>query len=121
MYAIRSYYDEAELFVNGKSMGKKVKGKDLTEIKIDFLRYEPKTFQSKYRLSWDVPYQPGTIKVVGYKDGKAIMEEAISTAGKPAKVVLSVDRKEIDASGNDLAYVTVRIEDSKGNLCPLAA
>jgi len=112
--------DEAELFVNGKSMGKKVKGKDLTEIKIDFLRYEPKTFQSKYRLSWDVPYQPGTIKVVGYKDGKAIMEEAISTAGKPAKVVLSVDRKEIDASGNDLAYVTVRIEDSKGNLCPLA-
>ncbi|MDW7695226.1 beta-galactosidase GalB [Flammeovirgaceae bacterium SG7u.111] len=112
--------DEAELFVNGKSMGKKVKGKDLTELPVSFLRYEPKTFQSKYRLSWDVPYEPGTIKVVGYKGGKAIVEKEITTAGKPAKVTLSVDRSEIDADGNDLAYVTVRIEDKNGNLCPMA-
>ncbi len=53
-------------------MGRRVKGKDLTEIKIDFLRYEPKTFQSKYRLSLDVPYEAGNIKVVGYKDSKKI-------------------------------------------------
>lgn len=112
--------DEAELFLNGKSLGKKVKGKDLAEIKIDFLRYEPKTFKSKYRLSWNVPYQPGTIKVVGYKDGKAVQETQITTAGKPAKVSLSVDRSEIQADGSDLAYVTVRIEDKDGNLCPMA-
>ena len=111
--------DEAELFVNGKSFGKKVKGKDLTEIKIDFLRYEPKTFQSKYRLSWDVPYEAGEIKVVGYKNGKATVEKEILTAGKPAKISLSVDRQTIDADGTDLAYVTVRIEDKNGNLCPL--
>lgn len=112
--------DEAELFVNGKSMGKKVKGKDLTEIKVGFLRYEPKTFKSKYRLSWDVPYQAGNIKVVGYKNGKVVKEEQIFTAGKPAKVSVSVDRKEIAADGSDLAYVTVRIEDKNGNLCPNA-
>ena len=112
--------DEAELFVNGKSMGRKVKGKDLTEIKVDFIRYEPKTFQSKYRLSWNVPYQPGTIKVVGYKNGKAVNEEVITTAGKPAKISLSVDRSEIDADGQDLAYVTVKIQDKNGNFCPLA-
>lgn len=112
--------DEAELFVNGKSMGKRVKGKDKTEIPVDFIRYEPKTFQSKYRLSWDVPYEAGTIKVIGYKNGKAILEEQISTAGKPAKINLSVDRTEINADGNDLAYVTVRIEDKDGNVCPMA-
>lgn len=112
--------DSAELFVNGKSMGVKVKGKDLTELKVNFFRYEPKTFQSKYRLSWEVPYQAGDIKVIGYKDGKPVQEEQIFTAGKPAKVSLSVDRKNIDADGDDLAYVTVRIEDKNGNLCPNA-
>ncbi len=112
--------DSAELFVNGKSMGKKVKGKDVTELKVNFLRYEPKTFQSKYRLSWEVPYVAGNIKVVGYKDGKQILEKQISTAGKPAKISLSVDRKEIKADGVDLAYVTIRIEDKNGNLCPNA-
>lgn len=112
--------DEAELFVNGQSMGRKVKGKDLTSLKVDFLRYEPKTFDSKYRLSWNVPYKAGSIKVIGYKDGKAVQEKTINTAGKPAKISLSVDRKEISASGEDLAYVTVRIEDKDGNLCPLA-
>lgn len=112
--------DEAELFVNGKSMGKKVKGKDKTDILIDFLRYEPKTFASPYRLSWDVPYEAGRIKVVGYKAGKAILEKEIRTAGKPAQISLSVDRNRIKTGGQDLAYVTVRIEDEDGNLCPQA-
>lgn len=112
--------DEAELFVNGKSMGRKVKGVDKSEIIVDFLRYEAKTFQSKYRLGWNVPYEAGSIKVVGYKGGKAILEEEINTAGKPYKINLSVDRSEIAANGVDLAYVTVRIEDKNGNLCPMA-
>lgn len=112
--------EAAELFVNGKSMGKKVKGVDLTEIKVDFARYEPKTFKSKYRLSWNVPYEAGSIKVVGYKDGKVVEEKQINTAGKPCKINLSVDRREIAADGSDLAYVTIRIEDKNGNLCPNA-
>ncbi|MFY0625814.1 MAG: DUF4982 domain-containing protein [Reichenbachiella sp.] len=112
--------DEAELFVKGKSMGRKIKGKDLTELKVKFLRYEPETFQSKYRLSWDVPYEPGTIKVIGYKNGKKAKEKSITTAGAPAKISLSVDRSEISADGNDLAYVTIKIEDKDGNLCPMA-
>ncbi len=110
--------DEAELFVNGKSMGRKVKGKDVTDVKIDFFRYDPKIFQSKYRLSWLVPYQRGTIKVVGYKNGEVITEKEIHTAGKPAKVAVEVDRREITADGYDLAYVTVKILDKAGNICP---
>lgn len=112
--------DAAELFVNGKSMGKKVKGKDLTELKVHFLRYKPKTFDSKYRLSWNVPYQAGNIKVVGYKNGTIVKEEQIFTAGKPAKISLTVDRDKIIADGNDLSYVTVKILDKDGNLCPNA-
>ncbi|SDW31893.1 beta-galactosidase [Lutibacter oricola] len=112
--------DEAELFVNGKSMGKKVKGKDLTRRIVDFLRYDPKHFDSPYLLSWDVPYQPGAIKVVGYKNGKKINDKEIKTAGKPKQIKLSVDRNVIDADGKDLAYVTVEILDKNGNFCPLA-
>ena len=112
--------DEAELFLNGKSLGKRVKGKDLTTLKVDFLRYEPKTFDSRYRLSWDVPYDAGSLKVVGYKNGEAILEKEINTAGKPTQISLSVDRSEIQADGKDLAYITVRIEDKNGNFCPMA-
>ena len=112
--------DEAELFVNGKSMGKKVKGSDKTTLLVDFLRYEPKTFDSPFRLSWNVPYESGSIKVVGYKNGKAINEKEIKTAGKAYKLSLSLDRSTIDADGRDLAYVTVRVEDKQGNFCPLA-
>ncbi|HUX57856.1 MAG TPA: glycoside hydrolase family 2 TIM barrel-domain containing protein [Bacteroidales bacterium] len=112
--------DEAELFVNCKSLGKRVKGKDLTEIPVESKYYNAKTFQSKYRLSWNVPYQAGTIKVVGYKNGQATVEEQITTARKPAKISLAVDRSEIEADGLDLAYVSVRIEDKDGNLCPMA-
>jgi beta-galactosidase len=112
--------DEAELFLNGKSLGKKTKGKDLTALKVNFLRYEPKTFKSKYRLSWNVPYQAGILKVVGYKNGVSTIEKVITTAGKPYKIKLTIDRNEITANGTDLAYVTVHIEDKNGTFCPLA-
>ena len=112
--------DEAELFLNGKSLGKRVKGRDLTTILVDFKYYKEKTFASKYRLSWDVPYEPGTLTVKAYKAGKLIAEKTMTTAGRPARIALIPDRKSIQADGQDLSYVTVRIEDKDGNLCPEA-
>ncbi|MGY5351864.1 glycoside hydrolase family 2 TIM barrel-domain containing protein [Wenyingzhuangia sp. IMCC45533] len=112
--------DEAELFVNGVSMGSKVKGKDVTEIPVDFLNDESKTFKSKYRLSWEVPYRAGNIKVVGYKNGEVVKEEQIFTAGKPSKTTLTADNKILTADGNDLVYIAIEIKDTKGNLCPNA-
>lgn len=112
--------DEVELFLNGKSLGKRVKGKDLTELLVDFRFYEPKTFKSKYRLSWFVPYEKGTLLAKGYKDGKLILEEKVATASKPAKIELIPDRKVIHADGKDLCYVTVNVRDRFGNICPLA-
>lgn len=112
--------EEAELFVNGKSMGRRVKGKDLTKLLVKFNHYDKDYFMSPYRLSWDVPYEPGAIKVVGYINGKAVEEQEVKTAGRPAKISLVPDRKTLAADGCDLSYVTVRIEDAAGNLCPRA-
>ncbi|UCF44169.1 MAG: DUF4982 domain-containing protein, partial [Planctomycetota bacterium] len=94
----------AELFVNGRSLGKK----------------EKRT--GDFRLKWDeVVYQPGSIKAVGYDDkGKVLCEKEIRTAGKPYKIELVADRKTIKADGEDLCFVTVRIVDKRGDLCPLA-
>ncbi|MHC4791128.1 MAG: DUF4982 domain-containing protein, partial [Planctomycetota bacterium] len=94
----------AELFVNGRSFGKKEKK------------------AGEFRLKWnEVVYQPGSIKVVGYDDkAKPLCEKEIRTAGKPYKIELVTDRETITADGEDLSFVTVRIVDKQGNLCPLA-
>lgn len=110
--------DEAELFLNGRSLGRKVKGGDTTPILVDFNFYEPKSFDSKYRLSWSVPFEEGELTVKGYKEGEMILQESMRTAGDPAKITLHPDRKVIAADGKDLCYVTVRIEDKHGTLCP---
>jgi len=74
-----------------------------------------------YRLRWnDVVYEPGELKVVAYKDGKSIGEALMRTAGAPAAIRLTPDRKELAATGEDLCYVPVEALDSKGTLCPLA-
>ncbi|NJB81785.1 beta-galactosidase GalB [Wenyingzhuangia aestuarii] len=112
--------DEVELFVNGKSFGKRVKGKDVTEIPSEYHGFKKGMYKSKYRLSWNVPYQPGSLKVVAYKNGKQVASKEIKTAGQPAKIKLIADRDQIKANGVDLSYVTVRVEDKDGNLCPNA-
>jgi beta-galactosidase len=69
-------------------------------------------------LRWDVPYQPGTLRAVAYRDGKVVAEDVVRTAGAPARVVLSADRSDIAADGSDLSFLTVRVEDKNGVLCP---
>lgn len=99
-------YPSAELFVNGKSYGKRSKNSNsLTE---------------RYRLMWmDVAYEPGEIKVVAYDaQGNVAEEKRVGTAGKPQRIELIPDRKVIRADGKDLVYVNVRVVDKEGNLCP---
>ena len=70
----------------------------------------------------DVKYQPGSIRVVAYDaQGKAVAEEAVRTAGPPHHIRLTPDPATLTADGQDLAYVTARVEDADGNLCPEAA
>ena len=89
--------DEAELFINGVSQGRKVRG--------------PK----EYRFRWDdVVYQPGTVKVVVYKDGQPWAEDVVVTTGAPKRILLEQEA----STGEDLAFVVVRIADKNGVTVP---
>ena len=116
--------EEVELFVNGKSFGRKRKGIDKTPIPINFIDWEggryKGTHMSPYRLMWEVPYQPGSLKVVAYTNGVVVAEKRINTAGKPAKIELIPDRDILVADGQDISFITVRITDKDGNICPMA-
>lgn len=93
--------DKAELFLNGKSQGKKKKGK-----------YE-------YRLRWDeVVYEPGELKVVAYKNGKKWAEEVVKTTGEATQLQAIADRSQIQADGRDLSFITVKIADRNGFVVP---
>jgi len=81
---------------------------------------ETRKFTTKYRIEWQVPYHPGTLRAVAYKSGEQVASDEVHTAGRPAKLRLIPDRANISSGGQDLSFITVRIEDQDGNLCPLA-
>ncbi|HTX38938.1 MAG TPA: beta-galactosidase GalB [Bryobacteraceae bacterium] len=112
--------DEVELFLNGQSLGRKKRFGDPIEIPVGGNVSPDHQFLTKYRLEWQVPYAPGSLKAVAYKDGKEVAVDERRTAGAPAKVKLQPDRTTITADGDDLSFVTVRIEDKDGNLVPEA-
>jgi beta-galactosidase len=68
-----------------------------------------------------VPYEAGTLKAVGVKDGKVVATVEVSTAGEPAMIALSVDREAIAADRRDVAHITVQIQDANGRMAPTAA
>jgi beta-galactosidase len=112
--------EEAELFLNGKSLGRKNRFGEPVELPAGANVSADKKFVSKYRLLWQVPYQPGTLKAVSYLGGRQVAADEIRTAGAPARIELIADRSTIHARADDLAFVTVRIEDKDGNVCPAA-
>ncbi len=112
--------EQVELFLNGKSLGKKTRGSDPFEIPVGGNVSSSGKFTTKYRLLWQVPYQPGELKAVAYSNGKQVATDEVHTAGAPAKIVLVPDRSLLKADGDDLSFITVRIEDKDGNLCPSA-
>jgi len=114
-------YPSAELFINGKSQGKRTKDTSVTvENSKDSISMKELKRQKRYRLMWmDTKYEPGTVKVVAYdNDGKAVAEKEIHTAGAPDHIELTADRSELTANGKDLSYITVKVVDKDGNLCP---
>ena len=114
-------YPSAELFINGKSQGKRTKDLTVTpENSADSTSMMSFKRQQRYRLMWmDTKYEPGTVKVVAYNDkGEAVAEKEIHTAGKPHHIELEADRQTIKADGRDLSFITVKVVDKDGNLCP---
>lgn len=99
---VQSNADEVELFLNGKSLGKKA-----------MPRYE--------HLSWSVPYTPGTVEARGYSGGKLIATDKVETTGAPAAIRLKTTRKNLLADNEDLSPVEVEIIDAKGRVVPDAS
>lgn len=100
-------HPSAELFVNGRSYGRRSKHRE-------------GTVEERYRLMWnDVVYEPGEVRVVAYDaQGRAVAEKSVQTAGRPHHLELSTPHKVLCAGGKDLAYITVKVVDKEGRLCP---
>lgn len=94
--------DEVELYLNGKSLGKRTKQND------------------DLHVQWKVDFEPGELRAVSRKAGKEVLVKTVKTAGPPAKIELIADRSTLKADGKDLSFVTVRILDKEGNLVPNA-
>jgi beta-galactosidase len=95
--------DEAELFLNDRSLGRKKKDAFV------------------YRLRWDdVRYEAGVLRVVAYKNGRPWAETSVKTASAPAKLALSADHTTLRADGADLAFVSVAVNDATDTLAPRA-
>ncbi len=108
---------EVELFLNGQSLGRKRKGEPFV-MPVGQKISDDLRFTTKYRIVWPVPFTPGTLKAVAYTDGKAVATTEVKTAGSAARLRLQPDRARIHADGEDLSFVTVRIEDAAGSLVP---
>jgi beta-galactosidase len=100
---IYSSCEQAELFLNGKSLGKK-----------------PTNRSTKFMAVWQVPYQAGVLKAVGYNGKKQVALSELHTSEEPSQIKLSPDRNTLKADGQDLSYVTVELADDKGVRNPKA-
>ncbi|MEX0845903.1 MAG: beta-galactosidase GalB [Balneolaceae bacterium] len=95
--------EEVELFLNGESLGRKAKN------------------DSSFHTFWRVPFQPGTIRAVAYKEDGSTLEKEVNTAGSPASLRLVPDRTQLKADGLDLSFIRVEVLDDEGNIVPNAS
>ncbi len=98
---VYSNCDEVALYVNGKNLGRKKMPHD-------------------GHLEWTAVYKPGNVKAVGYKKGRKVMEKTVATAGAPAFLKVEIDRNWLRADGQDLAVLTVVVEDAQRRFVPTA-
>ena len=116
--------DTVELFLNGRSLG--VKGYEFPRAGMEGTwgnlpaRARALKTTSDLHLTWDVPFEPGTLKAVATKDGKVASTAEVKTTGEPAIVFVSADRNTINADRRDVAHVTVEIRDDAGMIVPTA-
>jgi beta-galactosidase len=94
---VYSAHDEVELYLNGKSLGKR-----------------ETNLRNQFMATWNVPFQPGELKAVAMSGESVKAEHVLQTAGKPAKMKLSADRDSISATGQDLSYIMIELLDEMG-------
>mgnify|MGYP000492398449 CR=1 FL=1 len=100
---VYSAAEEVELILNGKSLGKKPAGKE-----------------NRFTAKFDLTYEPGTLEAVSFTAGEKTSSDLLLTAGKPAGARIVLEKKELPADGQSLAYAVVEIIDANGRLVPTA-
>lgn len=101
--SVYSSCEEVELFLNDQSLGRK-----------------PTNRTTEYTARWEVPYEPGSLRTVGYHGNKEVNRAEIRTASAPHQLQLSADRTSLRADGQDLSYITVELLDAGGARHPKA-
>lgn len=94
---VYSELPQVELFLNGKSLGRKAAG-----------------VETRYIAEYSVAYAPGDLVAVGYRDGREAGRWTLRTAGAPASAKVSLDRQSLRANSEDLAYLTIDLVDGRG-------
>ena len=101
--SVYSSCEEVELFLNGRSLGRKQTNRD-----------------TKFMAAWQVSYEPGVLKAVGFTKGRQIASSQLQTTKQASKIKLSADRSTIKGDGQDLSYITVELTDANGLRNPKA-
>lgn len=97
---VYSNCEEVELFLNGKSLGTRVKPAD------DSPR------------SWEVTFEKGTLKAIARNKGIEVTSDELKTAGSPAGIILTADKTKLTRNWDDVSYVTANVVDNEGIICP---
>jgi beta-galactosidase len=101
--SVYSRCDSVKLELNGKVIGTKKVSEE-----------------TKLTAQFDIPYQPGELVAVGFKEGKEVVRQALKTTGKPAQLKVSTEENTFPGVQNDLAYFNIEVLDENGLLVPNA-
>lgn len=99
--------EEVELRLNGRSLGR--------------LRNDLTDPSARNRIVWPgIPFKPGKLEAIAYKEGKTVCRHSIETAGKPVRLIAEPDKADWTADGMDLQHIRVTAVDSRGRKVPYA-
>lgn len=90
--------DEVELWLNGKTLGKKKIGAE-----------------TEFIANYNVVYEPGEIKAISYIKGKEIGSYILKTAESKVKLAVTADKKVLTPNGEDIAFLLIKLVDDSGN------
>ena len=116
---VYSNADSVEIFLNGKSKGRKAFQEKWTS---DGRKYQEGEGSGQLYLEWRLPYQPGELHAVAYDhQDQLVAEDRVVTAGKPAKIGLHAEKTKLEPDGQDLLYLYFDVLDKSGNWVPSAS
>ncbi|HEY6452480.1 MAG TPA: glycoside hydrolase family 2 TIM barrel-domain containing protein [Steroidobacteraceae bacterium] len=116
--------EDVELLLDGRSLGLKGYAFPRPGMVSRYGTYPPraKALQTTadLHLAWDVPYAPGVLRAIGWREGAIAASCEVRTTGPAAGIRLTADRDRIDTGRSDLAHVTVELIDAAGLTVPTA-